>query len=106
MDTAIEEFEVPHKIVERGMGGRVNRIPQTTVWEVLEGPGGLSGSESPTGPSRRTRSTRRSRRLGDRALRGAWLAGGDAPSVTCSRGRAEPGPIVAAGGNRYATGIP
>jgi uncharacterized protein YndB with AHSA1/START domain len=42
MDTAIAELEEPHRIVERGCGGRGNRIPATTVWELLEGGGSLT----------------------------------------------------------------
>jgi len=42
MDTAIEEVEAPHRLVEHGRGGRSNRIPATTVWELLEGPGGIT----------------------------------------------------------------
>ncbi len=42
MDTAIEAIEGPHRIVERGRGGRGNRIPSTTVWELLEGSGALT----------------------------------------------------------------
>jgi uncharacterized protein YndB with AHSA1/START domain len=41
MDTAIAELEPPQRIVERGRGGRGNRIPVTTVWELLEGSGSL-----------------------------------------------------------------
>jgi uncharacterized protein YndB with AHSA1/START domain len=41
MDTTITEAEAPLRIVEHGKGGRVNRIPSTTVWELLEGPGSL-----------------------------------------------------------------
>lgn len=42
MDTAIVEVDEPHRIVERGRGGRVNRIPSTTLWELTEGPGSLT----------------------------------------------------------------
>jgi uncharacterized protein YndB with AHSA1/START domain len=42
MDTAIAELEAPHRIVERGRGGRANRTPSTTVWELLEGAGSLT----------------------------------------------------------------
>ncbi|HEY8082111.1 MAG TPA: SRPBCC family protein [Solirubrobacterales bacterium] len=41
-DTAIEVIEEPHRIVERGRGGRSNRIPTTTVWELLEGTGSMT----------------------------------------------------------------
>jgi hypothetical protein len=42
MDSAIEELDPPHRIVERGRGGRVNRIPSTTVWELEAGRGPLT----------------------------------------------------------------
>ncbi len=44
METVIEEVSPPHRIVERGRGGwRWDRIPITTSWELVEGPG--AGSE-------------------------------------------------------------
>jgi uncharacterized protein YndB with AHSA1/START domain len=42
MDTAIAEVDEPHRILEHGRGGRVNRIPSTTLWELTEGPGALT----------------------------------------------------------------
>lgn len=42
MDTVISELDEPHKIVERGRGGRNNRIPTTLVWELTEGSGSLT----------------------------------------------------------------
>lgn len=41
-DTAIAEADEPHRIVEQGRCGRVNRIPSTTLWELTEGPGALT----------------------------------------------------------------
>lgn len=38
-DTAIVELHPPRQIVERGRGGRGNRVPAVTVWELQEGPG-------------------------------------------------------------------
>ncbi len=38
METVIAEIEAPHRVVERGRGGRVDRIPVTTAWELVEGP--------------------------------------------------------------------
>ncbi len=38
LDTAIEQTERPHLIRERGRGGRSNRVPAFTVWELAEGP--------------------------------------------------------------------
>lgn len=37
METVIEDAERPHRILERGRGGRVGRIPVTTAWELTEG---------------------------------------------------------------------
>lgn len=42
MDTTIAESESPHRLVEHGRGGRGNRIPSTTLWELTEGPGSLT----------------------------------------------------------------
>jgi hypothetical protein len=42
MDTTIVELEPPHRISERGNGGRWNRIPAATEWELIVGPGPLT----------------------------------------------------------------
>ena len=42
MDTTIETLEPPRLIRESGSGGRYNRVPFQTVWELSEGPGPLS----------------------------------------------------------------
>jgi Polyketide cyclase / dehydrase and lipid transport len=42
MDTTIVDAEPPQRILERGSGGRGNRIAATTVWELTEGPGSLT----------------------------------------------------------------
>lgn len=107
MDTTIVELDAPHRIVERGQGGRVNRIRTNTVWELTEGPGSLTAVRMShwTEPGRvdrgleilsaasvwQQRSWREAlRRLRDGLESGAW----------------EGEPIAVAGGNRYATGIP
>jgi uncharacterized protein YndB with AHSA1/START domain len=38
METVIAEVDAPYRLVERGRGGRVDRIPIATVWELVEGP--------------------------------------------------------------------
>lgn len=108
MDTAIAELEPPHKLVERGCGGRGNRIPSTTVWELTEGAGSLTRLQvshwtEPSNPvdrvvealSGNARSQQRGwnealRRLRDRI----------------ESDEAAPAPIAVAGGNPHATGIP
>jgi hypothetical protein len=109
MDSVIEESHSPHKIVERGMGGRANRIPQTTVWEVLEGPGGLSRVKvshwtEPSNPVDKMLETLAgTARFEGRGWREAMRRFRDLLEAD----RAEPvRPIAVAGGNRYATGIP
>jgi uncharacterized protein YndB with AHSA1/START domain len=42
MDTTIVELDEPHRVLEHGRGGRGNRIPSTTLWELIEGPGALT----------------------------------------------------------------
>lgn len=37
LDTGIDEVDPPHLIRERGSGGRTNRLPVFTVWELAEG---------------------------------------------------------------------
>ena len=108
MDTTIVELEEPHKVVERGRGGRANRIPATTLWELTEGTGSLTRV-------RVSRWTEPSNPL-DRALE--ILA---ANSISEQRGwrealrrlrdrleseEAAPALLAVAGGNPHATGIP
>jgi hypothetical protein len=38
VDTVIDTVESPHLVREHGRGGRGNRVPWFTVWEIAEGP--------------------------------------------------------------------
>ena len=108
MDTTIEEVDAPHRLVERGRGGRANRIAATTVWELLEGPGGLTRVSVShwTEPAK----------LVDRVLEvvsGAagwqerrWREALRRLRDLLESGDPPPGPIAVAGGNRHETGIP
>jgi uncharacterized protein YndB with AHSA1/START domain len=108
MDTTIVEQDEPHLTLERGLGGRVNRIATHTAWELTEGPGSLttvrfSHWTEPTNPI-------------DRALEvfsagSVWQERGWREALRRLRDQLEsdaPGGdrIAVAGGNRYATGIP
>ena len=107
-DTTLVELDAPFKIDERGTGGRVNRIPNHTVWEIEPGQAGMTLVRVTHWTSRRNRST-------------SWSRGSvSAPISSEKAGRRRPkrlrdileaeGPggerIAVAGGNRYATGIP
>lgn len=108
MDTTIAEVEPPHKLLERGRGGRANRIPVTTVWELTESAGlltkvRLSHWTEPSNPL-------------DRALELAtansfWQQRGWREALRRLRDQLEspevaPPPLAVAGGNAHATGIP
>lgn len=108
MDTAIAEVEAPHKLVEHGRGGRGNRIPATTVWELTESGGSLtrlrvSHWTEPPNPL-------------DRALEALsgnahWQQRGWREALRRLRDQLESEapsrpPLAVAGGNPHATGIP
>jgi uncharacterized protein YndB with AHSA1/START domain len=108
MDTTIVEVDGPHRLLEHGRGGRVNRIPSTTLWELTEGPGSLTKVRVSywTEPSNPV----------DRGLE--LLSGASIPYERCWRealrrlreqlesGQLDAGRVAVAGGNPHATGIP
>jgi uncharacterized protein YndB with AHSA1/START domain len=108
MDTTIAETEAPHRIVEHGRGGRVNRIPSTTLWELTEGPGSLTRVRvsfwtEPSNPVDR----------GLELLSGAsipyerrWREALRRLRERLESGQLGAGQVAVAGGNRHATGIP
>jgi uncharacterized protein YndB with AHSA1/START domain len=74
METVIVEADRPYRVLEQGKGGRLDRIPILTAWEVVEGPG-AAGSEvtlrfgtEPTHPIDRMEELRR----GERYFRRQW----------------------------------
>jgi uncharacterized protein YndB with AHSA1/START domain len=107
MDTTIAECDAPHRLIEHGRGGRGNRIPSTTLWELTEGPGPLTRVRvsywTEPGPV-------------DRALE--LLSGASIPyqrrwreALRRLRDQLESGELpsrrlTVAGGNAHATGIP
>jgi uncharacterized protein YndB with AHSA1/START domain len=108
VDTVISELEEPHKIVERGCGGRSNRIPTTTAWELLEGSGSLTRVRVShwTEPSNHLDSALE-------AVSGAsfWQQRGWNEALRRLRDQLESGEpatagVAVAGGNAHATGIP
>lgn len=107
MDTTIIALEEPFRVVEEGRGGRANRIPNHTVWELTEAAGGLTAVRVShwSEPGALDRGLEllsagslfqaRGWREAMRRLRDNLEA--DRPAVER---------IAVAGGNRYATGIP
>jgi uncharacterized protein YndB with AHSA1/START domain len=108
MDTAIAEIERPHKLVERGRGGRGNRIPTTLVWELTGGPGSLTGVRvscwtEPSHPIDRVVEML----AGNSAFeQRGWRAALRRLREQLEGENAAPAPLAVAGGNAHATGIP
>jgi uncharacterized protein YndB with AHSA1/START domain len=108
MDTTIVEAEEPHRVVEHGSGGRSNRIPSTTVWEILEGPGLLTRVRVSYWTEPEQPSDRLIDRLGGASI---WYERGWRESLRKLRDQLESEAfkverIGLAGGNPHATGIP
>jgi uncharacterized protein YndB with AHSA1/START domain len=108
MDTVIVALEEPFQIVERGSGGRSNRIQTHTAWELTEAPGSLTAvrvshwTESPNSLDRA---------LEILTVASVWQERGWRETLRRLRDRLESDRpaverIAVAGGNRYATGIP
>ena len=108
MDTTILEEEENTRIVETGVGGRANRIPTHTVWELHGGTGGLTAVTVTHWTEPDVAIDRHLERLSGAEF---WVKRGWREALRRLREtieddlpRAEK--IAVAGGNRYATGIP
>lgn len=108
MDTTIVEIEEPSRIVERGRGGRVNRIPSTTVWELLEGPGSLVTVRVSFWTEPANHADRAIEKLtgGSFWQERAWREALRRLRDRLESGAAAEAPRAVAGGNAHATGIP
>jgi hypothetical protein len=107
MDTTIIALEEPFRIVEEGRGGRANRIPNHTVWELIEAAGGLTAVRV----SHWTEPGHIDRGLELLSAGSVFQARGWREAVRRLRDGLESDEpaserIAVAGGNRYATGIP
>jgi uncharacterized protein YndB with AHSA1/START domain len=107
MDTSIVAVEEPFRIVEKGHGGRANRIPNHTVWELTEGAGGLTAVRV----SQWTEPGPLDRGLELLSVGSFWQGRGWRQALHRLREKLESDQpaserIAVAGGNRYATGIP
>jgi hypothetical protein len=107
-DTTIVALDAPFKVEERGYGGRVNRIPTHTVWEIEPGHAGMTLVRVTywTKPEEGLDKLVESLSWGAHFQRKGWRrALGRLRDMLEAEG---PGGerIAVAGGNRYATGIP
>jgi uncharacterized protein YndB with AHSA1/START domain len=107
MDTTIIALEEPFRIVEEGRGGRANRIPNHTVWELTEAAGGLTAVRV----SHWTEPGHVDRGLELLSAGSVFQGRGWREAVRRLRDELESDEpaserIAVAGGNRYATGIP
>jgi uncharacterized protein YndB with AHSA1/START domain len=107
MDTTIVEAEAPHLLVERGQGGRANRIPVHTVWELTGGQGALTAIRV----SQWTEAKGLDRLLELLTGNSHWQERGWRRALRRLRDELESERVAAArigvaGGNRYATGVP
>jgi uncharacterized protein YndB with AHSA1/START domain len=107
MDTTVVATEEPFRIVEEGRGGRANRIPVHTVWELTEPAGGLTAVRV----SHWTEPGALDRGLELLSAGSIFQARGWREALRRLRDNLEADQpaaerIAVAGGNRYATGIP
>jgi uncharacterized protein YndB with AHSA1/START domain len=108
MDTAIAELEEPYKLVERGRGGRSNRIPTTLTWELTEGPGSLTSVRvshwtEPSNPLDRAVEVLAANSIFEQRR---WRAALQRLRDRLESEEAALAPLAVAGGNPHATGIP
>jgi hypothetical protein len=107
-DTVLVEFDEPFKVVERGAGGRVNRIPNHTVWEIEPSKAGMVRVRVThwTVPKEPIDKLVESLSLGAHYQRKGWEQAlkrlRDILETSGPGGER----IAIAGGNRYTTGIP
>jgi uncharacterized protein YndB with AHSA1/START domain len=107
IDTTVVALEEPFRIVEEGRGGRSNRIPNHTVWELTEAAGGLTAVRV----SHWTEPGAVDRGLELLSAGSLFQARGWREALRRLRDNLEADlpaaeRIAVAGGNRYATGIP
>jgi uncharacterized protein YndB with AHSA1/START domain len=108
MDTSIVGLSAPHKIVERGRGGRANRIPVHTVWELVAGTGSLTRVRVAHWTEPPSRLDRALEKISGAAIRQekAWAEALRRLRDLLESGEATEQRLAVAGGNPHMTGIP
>ena len=107
-DTTIVSLDEPFKIEERGAGGRSNRIPTHTVWEIEPGRAGmiLVRLTHWTAPTEHIDKLVESLSWGALFQRKGWKRALERLRDILEAEGPGGERIAVAGGNRYATGIP
>jgi hypothetical protein len=107
-DTTIVELTAPNRIEERGTGGRVNRIPNHTVWEIEPSKAGMIRIRVThwTEPKEPIDKLVESLSWGAHFQRKGWRGALKRLRDELESGVPSGERIAVAGGNRYATGIP
>lgn len=107
-DTTIVELHEPNKIEERGLGGRTNRIPNRTVWEIEPSNAGmvLVRVTHWTEPTAAIDKLVESLSFGAHFQRKGWERAVKRLRDILEGGVPAGDRIAVAGGNRYTTGIP
>jgi uncharacterized protein YndB with AHSA1/START domain len=107
-DTTIVEADEPHRIVEHGRGGRGNRIPSTTLWELTEGPGSLTRVRVSYWTEPSSPVDRRLELISAASIpyERRWREALRRLREQLESGELGAGRVALAGGNRHATGIP
>ena len=108
MDTTIVETKPPHRLVEHGRGGRANRIPSVTLWDLTEGPGGLTKVHVSywTEPSNPVDRALEVLSAGSIPYERRWREALRRLRELLENGGLEEERVAVAGGNPHATGIP
>ena len=100
METVIHRVERPHRVEERGAGGRLDRIPVFTSWELVTGPGSTTEVTVSFWTEPATRGDRMRERLGVRGwYRRRWRRALHRLKAVAEAGRA-PERVVVAGADR------
>ena len=107
-DTVLAEMQEPSRIEERGAGGRVNRIPNHTVWEFEPSKAGMIRVRVThwTEPSHPIDKLVESLSFGAHFQRKGWERALKRLRDILEGGVPAGDRIAIAGGNRYTTGIP
>ena len=107
-DTTIVALEEPFKIEERGAGGRSNRIPNRTIWEIEPGRAGMTLLRVThwTTPGHPIDKLVESLSWGAHFQRKGWKRALERLRDILEADGPGGERIAVAGGNRYATGIP